>query len=304
MRRSALYVFAIPTLILVLAGCGDLEPPTETAAPAYDPAVVVQFGSESPPGAAPEPFALGQLRGGFHSAPVFAPDGRSVWWGASFASQTIYTSRYEDGSWTDQERVSFSNSIRSYRDPFISPDGLKFYFLSSAPLPGQQEGWKENLWMMDWESGGWSEPQPLPEVVNKYLLHWTVSVASNYDLYFAAEIDGNPDIFKSAYQDGTYAEPEPLGDPINTEYLEFTPHIAPDQSFLLFVRTLNSSQPTKLYISYATADGWSEPVQVENVHSCISPILTPDGSFVIYLKGPAVLEWRDTSFIEELRPRE
>ncbi|MBN1267600.1 MAG: hypothetical protein JXA25_19060 [Anaerolineales bacterium] len=90
--------------------------------------------------------------------------------------------------------------------------------------------------------------------------------------------------------------------PINTEQLEFTPNIAPDQSYLLFSRVLDHNSDGHLYISYADGDGWAEPVRVENVKSCFSPIVTPDREYVIYLDGPSLLMWRDTSFIEELRP--
>ena len=53
---------------------------------------------------------------------------------------------------------------------------------------------------------------------------------------------------------------------------------------------------------YARDGEWTEPVRVENVENCISPIVTPDQKYVIYLDGPSALVWRDTSFIEELRP--
>ena len=304
MRNYRVFGCILATMMVFLAGCSSLAPRADEVIPEFDAAALLYFGNDSLPGSEPEPFGLGWFTGGFHSAPVFTPDGKTVWWAGRYATETIYTSRYENGSWTDQETVSFSDSIKSYRDPFISPDGLKFYFISTAPIPGQDDSGKENLWMMEWTSTGWQEPQPLPDSVNSYLLHWTISVASNYDLYFAATIDGNPDIFKSAFQEGAYHEPVPLGYPVNSEELEFTPNIAPDQSYLLFGRAKDNKSPTQLYISYAQDDGWSEPIQVENVDSCISPIVTPDRQYVIYLRSASQLEWRDTSFIDELKPSE
>lgn len=280
-----------------MTGCDLVQPE-----PTTDPARLFLFMEENPPGPEPTRFGEGWFKSNFHSAPVFSPDGNTVWWGGSFASQRIYVSHYQDGSWTEGEQVSFSDQIKSYRDPFISPDGKKFYFISTAPIPGQNESGKENIWMMEWKSDHWDEPQPLPETVNRYLLHWTVSVASNYDLYFAANIAGNPEILKSAFVNGKYTEPLLLDEPINSEFLEFTPNIAPDQSYLLFTRTEDNQSTPGLYISYAAGDGWTEPIQVENVENCISPIVTPDRKKVIYLNGPAELWWRDTSFIAELRP--
>ena len=293
------------TLIVLgalLVSCNSAASETIPFDPTVEPDRQFLFLEESPPGSEPEPFGTGWFQGGFHSAPVFAPDGKTVWWAGRFAAQKIYFSSFIEGNWTDQEEVSFSDEIRSYRDPFISPDGLKFYFISTAPLPGNETGGKENLWMMEWESGGWSEPQPLPEAINSFDLHWTPSAASNYDLYFSANIDGNPEIMKSVYLDGTYTEPVPVGYPVNTEEKEFTPNIAPDQSYLIFSRVKDSTSPPHLYISYALDGGWTEAFRIENVENGISPIVTPDRKYVIYLTGSDAVSWRDTSFIEELRP--
>lgn len=302
MKVYQFYGIILVTLVFMLAGCSCGEAAEEVATPEGEISPLLFFADQEPPGVEPQPLGSSWFQGGFHSAPVFAPDGKTVWWAGSYATQTVYVSRLENGRWTEQEKVSFSKNIQSYRDPFISPDGLRFYFISTAPVPGHNDTGKENLWMMEWISDGWTEPQPLPEVVNNYQLHWTPSVASNYDLYFSANIDGNPELFKSAYQNGSYTEPIPLVYPINTEGLEFTPNIAPDQSYLLFSRAKDNKEPAHLYIAYAQGDGWTEPIRVENVQSCISPIVTPDRRYVIYLTGPAALEWRDTSFVEELRP--
>jgi hypothetical protein len=56
-----------------------------------------------------------------------------------------------------------------------------------------------------------------------------------------------------------------------------------------------------MYIAYATESGWSEPQVVENIPYCISPIITPDRKYVIFMGGPTSIYWRDTSFVEELK---
>lgn len=302
MRRSKRSIIALFFLAGFLVSCSTTEPEVAGREVTFDPDRLVEFGEGNLPGPEPQPFGSGWFSGGFHSAPVFSPDGLTFWWAGSYASQRVYVSRYENGEWTEQETVSFSDEILFYRDPFISPDGLKFYFISTSPLPGGEWTGKENLWVMDWESGEWSEPQPLPESINSLDLHWTPSVASNYDLYFQVNVDGNREIFKAEFKGGAYQDPIPLGLPVNSAEFELTPHIAPDQSFLLFCRTLGGSNPVHLYITYAQDDGWTEVVQVENVNGCISPILTPDQKYLIYLNGFDELIWRDTSFIEELRP--
>jgi Tol biopolymer transport system component len=254
------------------------------------------------PGGEPERFGEGFFSGEFHSAPVFSPDMKTVWWGGEYGSATIYTSQFGPDAWTEPATIQFSEEINSYRDPFISPDGTMFYFISTAAIPGSPSTGKENIWMMEKQGEGWGEPQPLPASINTLSLHWTISVDDNYNLYFSAQKDGNTDIFLSSYVEGMYTEPIRLDAPINTEAIELTPNIAPDESYLLFTRIASRTDPPHLYISYALDSAWSDPIRVDNIPYCISPIVTPDRSFVIYLSSPASFEWRDTSFIEELRP--
>jgi len=315
MRNSFILILLIP--ILTACSAPATEPVitptlTQTQAPSITPSKVPSAAEtlklaitsidQDLPGAAPQRFGEDFFSGSFHSAPVFAPDGNTVWWGGEFGSATIYTSQYIFGDWTEPATISFSDSIDTYRDPFISPDGTKFYFISTAVIPGASLTSKENLWMMEKEGEAWAEPQPLPISINTLALHWTVSVGDNYDLYFSAQQDGNTDIFLSRYLEGTYTDPIRLDAPINTQEIEITPNIAPDGSYLLFTRIESRTAPPHLYITYADDSGWSEPVKVENVPYCISPIVTPDRTYVIFLSSPSSFSWRDTSFIEELHP--
>lgn len=279
--------------------------PTETLQPSAAPDAEqppIFYINESLPGAVPEPFGPDFFAGSFHSAPVFSPDMTTMWWAGSYGSATIYTSRFVDGVWSDPETIEFSNEITQYRDPFISPDGQRFYFISPKDYSDELSPGKENIWMMTRQGEGWSEPQPLPLEINTLSLHWTVSVAANYDLYYSAGERGNKDIYLSRFVNGTYTNPVALDEPVNSNAMEITPNIAPDGSYLLFSRYTSEDETPYLYISYALESGWSEPVKVENIPYCISPIVTPDGAYVIYLSSASSFGWRDTSFIEELRP--
>lgn len=316
MRKSFFFIF----FILIQTACATSTPQTVTpptishsvipsstpslAPSATDtPHLTIPFIDEDLPGAVPQRFGEGFFSGSFHSAPVFAPDGKTIWWSGEYGSATIYTSQFISEVWTEPAIISFSDSIDSYRDPFISPDGAKFYFISTAAIPRTSSTSKENLWMMEKKGEGWGEPHSLPISINDLALHWTISVADNYDLYFSAQKDSNTDIFLSRFFDGVYTDPIKLDAPVNTEEMEITPNIAPDGSYLLFTRVASKVDPPHLYITYALDSGWTEPVRIENVPYCISPIVTPDRSYVIFLSSPSSFSWRDTSFIEDLRPK-
>jgi hypothetical protein len=257
---------------------------------------------QSLPGSEPAPFGIGFLPANFHSSITFAPDGRLAYWGAAYSTAKIYTSRLEDDTWTKPEILNFTEGMNSYRDPFLSPDGLRLYFISENALPGSSTSGKENIWMMVKEEEDWGMPQPLPDSINAYALHWTVSVSANYNLYFSAGPLGVSDIYLSRYLDGEYTEPLKLSETVNSDTLEFTPNIAPDESYLLFSRMADRNSQPYLYITYALETGWSEPQKIDNIRYCISPIVTPDRNYVIYLSSPYSLEWRDTTFIDTLRP--
>jgi Tol biopolymer transport system component len=171
-----------------------------------------------------------------------------------------------------------------------------------AALPGSNTGGKENLWMSERISGKWSEAAPLPPAVNELAMHWTVSVAENYNLYFSAATERpDNDLYLSRWADGRYQKPERLPQPLNSDNNEYTPNIAPDESYILFSRFRGHSDTPRLYVSYSAQNGWSEPKLVENVPYCISPVVTPDRAYVIFLSSASSLSWRNTAFIEDLR---
>jgi hypothetical protein len=289
-------------LLVGLTACTTAQvapAPLPTSLPTSTSIPIQTWMGQTPPGSEPVPFGVGFLPASFHSSVTFAPDGSLAFWGATYSAAKIFTSRMENGSWTKPTIINFTEEMRSYRDPFLSPDGLRLYFISEDPLPGSQTSGKENIWMMEKEGDGWGKPYPLPESINALELHWTISVANNYNLYFSAN---SADLYLSRYLDGKYTDPILLDTPVSTESLEFTPNIAPDESYLLFSRLASSESQSYLYITYSLGSGWSEPQKIENIYYCISPIVTPDRKYVIYLSSPHTLEWRDTSFIDALRP--
>ena len=320
--------FLVTVLTLLTAGCGKVEAtvvptdtqtaipatatpnplPTVAAAPTISaqrtspPSLSGPYLGETLPGAEPRGFGSGFLKGGYHSSPSFMPDGNEVFWGGAFASSKIYYMKSIKGNWTSQETLQLPG-MTALRDPFVSPDGKQLFFLSTDPIPGAPISRKENIWMVVKDGEQWGIPQPLPEVINQMALHWTMSVAKSGNLYFSSGKDGIGDIYLSAYVNGEYTQPVLLESPVNTpDQIEVTPNIAPDESYILFSRLPDNNSTPRLYISYSTQTGWTEPRLVENVKSCISPIVTPDRKYVFCLAGPNALIWRDTTFIEDFRP--
>jgi hypothetical protein len=329
MARHVRMALAFSLLSLLTAGCGgagstatpaaSLQPPTAapgtavptagtttpvpTAAATTGTTLRTAYLGQPPPGTFPLRFAPTIIRGELHTPPVFMPDGTEAYW--SRQTPDIQVTRLVDGRWTDPESVAFSASLTDYRDPFISPEGDRLYFLSLGRLPGATGPEKENIWYVERAGDGWGEPRPVDDAVNALLTHWQVSVADNRDLYFASA-DQAPlgDLYVSRYVDGDYVTPERLPDSINTDELEITPYIAPDGRYLLFSRTPDERSSPRLYVSRADAAGtWEEPALIGQVPYGLCPIVSPDGEYLFFLSSSRGVSWMATTAIEELRPR-
>jgi hypothetical protein len=96
------------------------------------------------------------------------------------------------------------------------------------------------------------------------------------------------EIYRSRLVDGKYIEPENLGAPINTEFDEWDPYIAPDESYLVYC----SMKPggygkDDLYISFKKEDdSWTHPINMgAEINSSgweNRPYVTLDGKFFFF----------------------
>jgi ankyrin repeat protein len=264
------------------------------------------------PGDSPERFALGIVSGhGFnseHSPAAFSPDGSEVYWTQAFRGP-ISVSRLQDGRWTAPETAPF---VSAYGDgePIFSPDGRRLYFLSQRPLePGAEPG-KENIWYVEREGDGWSEPWPLDAVVNEFNHHWLFSISEAGTLYFSSVREGGQgrrDLYRSRRVNGVHQPPENLGVVINTDGDEHTPFIAPDESYLIFASTGHGTHEGMFHfaISYRGPGGsWSPPRALDHITTPVDdplcPIITADGEFMFFI-GSGDIWWTRAGFVQEMR---
>lgn len=283
---------------------------------------------QKPPGKTAEQFAVNVFDStyqGFHSNIIFSPNGKEAYWqlneGQGSSKQAIFESTYENGMWTKPQVAFFSFLAEGRSDdaPFISPDGKKFFFLSYRPINKNEKDEKCNIWMMERTEEGWSEPEPLPQVVNSLKgIHWMLSVDLTGNLYFGTWIpqDENTtgDIYCSKFENGQYTKPEKLGPEINVPGYNYSPFIAPDGSYLIYSRK-EPSKPIRLFICFRKSDGmWTKPVNLSNIIGLddISsdilqgdcPVITNDGKYLFFrddLNGSLRPFWIEAGFIEELR---
>jgi hypothetical protein len=236
------------------------------------------------PGIRPELFANGVVSGRHrvHSTVVFSPDGKEAYWCQSYPDPVhkgytigkIMTSSRVDKRWTYPRFASFSGPGTSGDVPFFSPDNRKLYFISSRPLPGSSASGKENIWVVEREGDGWSEPRPIGDEVNRLYFHWQFSVDRNQNLYLVTSVEGKRGYYRILFVNNEYTSPEYLGEGGH-------PFIAPDGSYLLF------QDDFRLYIRFRDREGnWNDAYLIEmetELDRAYCPIVSPEGQYLFFI---------------------
>ncbi|MFH1197291.1 MAG: ankyrin repeat domain-containing protein [bacterium] len=271
---------------------------------------------QPPPGKTPQIFAQGIISSiwGLHSTAIFSPDGNDVYWcpmitqpDAAYSTGGPFMMKRINGIWTPpQQPEPFNNEIDD-DVPFFSPDGEHLLMLSTRPLPGETQARKENLWVMDKTSSGWSEMRPFDKTINAIEMHWQFSMDRMGNVYFGSTAGGGMgmmDIYCSRFENGKYTFPVNLGEKINSVANEMTPFISPNGDYLLFHRD------DDLFVSFLKRDGsWSEAINMGSTINSpggeLCPVVSPDGKYLFFnstRNGESSAYWVDASIIEELRP--
>ena len=218
----------------------------------------------------------------------------------------------ESGRWTKPQMISFCKKDSfEYDNPFIAEDGNKLFITSFRP--GAVSHDKETIWYTERTQSGWSDPKPISSVVNEMPLHWSISVSASGTLYFQFQdasgksVGGIGDIYYSKLVNGEYAKPVSIGQAINTPATETCPHIAPDESFIVFTRFDETNvKNTGIFISYKDKlNNWL-PAKLalggDRKSGGLSPRISPDGKYIFYVNGG--MWWMPAGFVEALRPKE
>lgn len=244
-----------------------------------------------------------------HASVTISPDWSELYWASedeSLGHKVIWRAKIVDDKITTPEVLDIA---RDYDGdcPMLSPDGKRLYFLSNRPLISDQNRKRERIWYAELGESGWKEAIALDPSINGKHLHWQVSIDNNYNIYFGSERSGSKgkdDIFYSEYQNGKYSNPVSLPNAINTVYHESTPFVAPDGSYLLFVRAKygDNSYPSGLYISYRGEEGeWQESIYLGGDVDCSAcPYVSPDEKYLFFKKDGKEFKnvyWINASFI-------
>jgi hypothetical protein len=288
-------------LSLVVAACGRCAPvATEDVSAGAFPEVRGPYLGQESPGLEPRLFAPGIVSTGLATRDVaMTPDGTELYFSVTLGARTmIMVTNMEDGVWTEPVVAPFSGRFLDI-EPCISPDGRRFFFLSTRPQPGQEEkpGWVyQDIWAMDREGDGWGEPYNLGPPVNSDAPEYFPSVTADGTLYFTREGEDQVSAtYRSRLVDGGYTEPEKLGPEVNCGRNRFNVFVAPDESFAIVpaLGREDSLGGVDYYVVFRSDDDvWSEPINLgEAVNQPEgrewSASLSPDGKYLFFMSSRA-----------------
>ncbi len=320
--------YALAAILLVSMGSCS-EPASEHQDAIRFESLSGPYLGQEPPGDEPQLFLPGLITTHRSETYIaFLEDARACVYSTitDEGQKTFYTFE-SDGRWTPPQRAPFEE-LQGHPNYTTGPEGKKVYFHSGRPTHPEDTRTDDNIWAIEWTGEGWAEPEALPAPANSDYGEAYPTATSGGTVYFFSwrRPDARAyDIYRSRWIDGEYQEAERLDWPINTDYIEFDPYVAPDESFLIF----GSGRPggygsSDNYICFRRDDGtWTAPVNLGPELNSSSGDLcangTADGKYFFFSSGRETdawkgegkestasdsdydLYWVETSFIERLR---
>ena len=226
----------------------------------------------------------------------------------------LYIMNQEHGVWSAPELLPFFDKYE-VGDFTIGPDGKTLVFASKIFIDEiGSEGEGANIWVVKKTEAGWTEPKHIGLGINtKYHESYPCLTADGHLYFFSRRPGGygDSDLYLSEFIEGKYQIPANLGPKLNTEYHEWDPYIAPDESYMIYCSTMPGGLGSDdLYVTFKTGDGsWSEPVhmgdEINTDKSENRPYVSPDGKYLFYASnkhGNRDIYWVDAKIIEELKP--
>jgi len=260
---------------------------------------------ERPPDRVPHVFGAGRVSdAGFrlHGSPVVSPDLREIYW--SVIPPAIMSMSMTGDTWSEAAAVPLAG--RGVQAPAFSADGRRLFY--QAVMDGGQGS--ADIWWVDRAGDGWGEPVNAGPALNSAALESQPSVTADGTIYFTGTLEGSGlarGIFRSRLIDGSYAPPELIGGGVNSEYIDYFPWIARDESYLLFASSRpRSEEVLHLHVTFRRPDGsWCTPIDIHRAlgfdRPARAPSVSPDGRFLFFLSEGRIY-WVSMAVVTDLRP--
>jgi len=264
---------------------------------------------QTPPALKPKVFAPGliSMEEEYEFGSVFNAKGTEFYYGVDAGGKSeIRYSQLKDGVWSDPVPILI-NDRYGFNDPFLSPDESKLYWISQRPDDGVGEQKDYDIWYVEKEKGGWSEPINAGPNINSSSNEYYISFTQEGTMYFASNRAASDfDIYYSKSVEGEFQEAVRLGDAINTPHYEADVFIDPAEKYIIFCANRPDGLGRgDLYISFKKDDGsWTPsknmgaPINTKGHELC--PFVTQDGKYLLYTSNKDIY-WVSTEILERYR---
>jgi ankyrin repeat protein len=287
--------FELADITAFLKGLG-----ADTSAAQF-PVLKGPYMGQKPPAKIPAEFLPGIVSGPYraHGTVTFTPDGMEAYWSDMIpGSQTVFGLKLVGDRWIPQESVM-------WKDPIFTPDGNRLIYISRKPLREGDPGGKENYWTMVRTDTGWSDPEPMSDVINSIAIHWQCSADNEGNLYFSEFADN---MYGSMFKDGEYQPAVKLTELFDNETLiGHGPFISPKGDYLLFVHQ------DRLHASFKRKDGtWTDRIDlgddINGSTPCGSPRVAGNGKYLFFqsIEGddrPWGIYWVSAKILKDLKKK-
>ncbi len=283
---------------LFLNGCNSKKSSNDSNFPLLED----RYFGEKLPGLTPKLFAPDIVSpDGLFEGGSYSPDMKNFYFSrknGKYEKRTFFVIRFENGSWGNESETEI-------KSPKYSSDGTIMY--------------KGNKYRERTESG-WSELKSMgPPFTDKHIMGISVS---NKGTFFFDEFE-RPDtvgaISFTRLKDGKYQPRQKLGKEINTGTWIAHPHVAPDESYLIWdVEREDGYGGSDIYISFQREDGsWLPAINMgaqinTELHESGAKV-SPDGKHLFFSRGKWEIKedgstnwvgkpyWVDAQVIENLK---
>jgi ribosomal protein L24E len=294
-KPKAIYVGILFSLVIVSSSSAQQD---------EFPVLKGPYLGQKPPGMTPELFAPGIISTcSQHSSVYFSRDGKEVYFSRMLPlPSVIMYMQEENGQWTSPKVVCEGLT------PGLAPDGKTVFFSTSKP--------ESKLYRLSKTADGWTEPVLLPPHINFQKRQDTPYIAADGTLYFCSMFGNADGIYRSRLRNGEYMQPERIEYGISNESANFSPYVAPDESYMIFSSTRPGYGITDLYITFHNKDGsWTGPKnmgpKINTSTKEVCPFVSFDGKYLFFMSsrvselnktpipdGPGNVYWVDAKIID------
>lgn len=169
----------------------------------------------------------------------------------------------------------------------FSYDGRYFVF---------RRGFREEteIYLMENEKGGWTEPAPAPFFVKEYGFGDFIFSPNRPELYFTSRRPFEPggertesaNLWKVVYEKGGWREPVQLGSAINSNLHESYPSVSSDGTLFFFRRYDGDNGLSEIMYSSIDGESYAEPKrmgrEINTRWDEWDPSVSPEGDFLVF----------------------